>query len=81
MPVVCQPHEKISAHLRKAFREVVVVIGLAGDALFELYASEAGTWTVVITRPSMNNLSCVQGIGTAYEQTGNEFPPPKSDPA
>ena len=83
MPVVCQPHSKIATHLEKQFREVVVVTGLAGEALFELFASESGTWTVVITRPSMNNLACVQGTGTALTFTGIEYPEPekKGDPA
>ena len=81
MPLVCQPHAKIAEHLRKAFSEVVVANGLAGNALFEVYASEAGTWTVLVTRPSMNNLSCVQGTGTDFSLTGNKYPPPKGDPA
>ena len=83
MPVVCRPHDNITNTLEKKFNEVVVVTGLAGQALFELFASEEGTWTVVITRPSMNNLACIQGTGTAFSFTGIEFPPPekKGDPA
>ena len=83
MPVVCQPHDKIASHLKKQFSEIVVVTGLAGEALFELFASESGTWTVLVTRPSMNNLACVQGTGTAFSFTGIEFPPPekKGDPS
>ena len=84
MPVVCQPHDKIASYLEKKCNEVVVVTGLAGsDALLELFASASGTWTVLVTRPSMNNLACVQGTGTAFSFTGIEFPPPekKGDPA
>ena len=84
MPVVCQPHDKIATRLLEEYRETVVARALAGDALFELFASAVGSWTVVITRPSMNNLACIQGTGTALELTGNKFPPPKpakSDPA
>lgn len=83
IPLVCQPHAKIASHLEKQFREIVVVTGLAGEALFELFASESGTWTVLVTRPSMNNLSCVQGTGTAFSFTNIEFPAPKKkgDPA
>ena len=80
MPVVCQPHSKISAHLLQAFREVVVVTAIAGSALFELYASKSGTWTVVVTRPSMG-LACIQGTGTGFEFTGAEFPADPGDPA
>ena len=84
MPVVCQPHDKIASYLEKKFNEAVVATGLAGsDALLELFASANGTWTVLVTRPSMNNLACVQGTGTAFSFTGIEFPPPekKGDPA
>ena len=80
MPLVCQPHAKIAEHLRKAFSEVVVANGLAGNALFEVYASAAGTWTVLVTRPSMG-LACVQGTGTDFSLTGNKFPAPKSTPS
>jgi len=80
MPVVCQPHAKIAEHLRKAFSEVVVANGVAGNALFEVYASAAGTWTVLVTRPSMG-LACVQGTGTDFSLTGNKFPAPKSTPS
>ena len=84
MPTICQPHDKIATRLLEEYRETVVAHALAGDALFELFASATGSWTVVITRPSMNNLACIQGTGTAFELTGNDFPPPKpakSDPA
>jgi len=80
MPVVCQPHAKIAEHLLKEFREVVVANGVAGNALFEVYASAAGTWTVLVTRPSMG-LACVQGTGTDFSLTGNKFPAPKSTPS
>ena len=84
MPVICQPHDKIATRLLEEYRETVVAHALAGESLLEVFASATGSWTVVITRPSMNNLACIQGTGTAFELTGNEFPPPKaakSDPA
>ena len=84
MPVICQPHDKIATRLLEEYRETVVAHALAGESLLEVFASSTGSWTVVITRPSMNNLACIQGTGTAFELTGNEFPPPKpakSDPA
>ena len=80
MPLVCQPHARIAAHLLKEFREVVVANGVAGSALLEVFASEKGTWTVVVTRPSMG-LACVQGTGTDFNLTGNKFPAPKSTPS
>lgn len=80
MPVVCKSHADMSKHLKTNFGEVVIAMGLAGPgALFELYASTAGTWTVILTRPSMANLSCIQGAGTDFELTGNEPPPIKKN--
>jgi hypothetical protein len=81
-PVVCQPHHKVKKELLDKYNEVLVAHGLAGPgALFELYASSSGTWTVILTRSSMANLSCIQGAGTDFSLTGNKYPPPKSDPA
>lgn len=80
IPIVCQPHKKIADRLLQEYREIVVARGVAGTALFQVFASAAGSWTVVVTRPDMNNLACIQGTGTAFDLTGNKFPEPKSDP-
>ena len=80
-PTICQPHAVVTQTLLDRYQEVVIAMGLAGNALFELYASKSGTWTVVLTRPSMNNLACIQGTGTDLQLTGNKYPPPKADPA
>ena len=56
-PTVWQPHAEVTKTLFDRYQEVVIAMGLAGNALFELYASKSGTWTVVVTRPSMNNLA------------------------
>ena len=79
-PTICQPHAEVNRTLLDRYQEVVIAMGLAGNALFELYASKSGTWTVVVTRPSMNNLPCIQGTGTDLQLTGNKYPPPKADP-
>jgi len=81
MPLICQAHHKIADRLLQEYREIVVAHGLAGDSLFELFASSHGSWTVVVTRPNMNNLACIQGTGTDLSMTGNKYPPPKADPA
>mgnify|MGYP006404775953 FL=1 len=81
MPLVCQPHSKIKAYLTDKQQEVLIAHGLAGSALFELYANREGQWTVVIMRPDMAPIACIQGAGSDFALTGNEFPPPKADPA
>jgi len=74
IPVVCKPHEALEARLRRDYGEIRVAMGLAGTALFEVYASEAGTFTVLLTRPEMRGLSCIQGAGTDFVLTGKKFP-------
>jgi len=74
IPTVCQPHGSVKEKLEREYGEVLVAMGLAGSALFEVYASAKGTFTVMLTRPDMNGLSCVQGAGTDFTFTGNAFP-------
>ena len=85
IPTICQPHSKIKEFLEKKNFEVLVAQGLAGNSLFQLYANKKGEWTVLIMRPQMQGLACIQGAGTAFELTGNEYPEipkkKKGDPA
>ena len=74
IPVVCEPHEALEAKLKKDYGEIRVAMGLAGSSLFEVYASAEGTFTVLLTRPEMKGLSCIQGAGTDFVLTGKKFP-------
>jgi|TARA_R110002072_G_scaffold176228_1_gene332132 hypothetical protein len=74
VPAICQPHGVVKEKLERQYGEVLVAMGLAGTALFEVYASEAGTFTVLLTRPEMRGLSCIQGAGQDFILTGNEYP-------
>ena len=74
IPVVCKPHADITSRLETRYGEVLVAMGLAGSALFEVYASSTGTFTVLLTRPGMQGLTCIQGVGTDFTLTGNEYP-------
>jgi len=74
IPVVCRPHAEITTKLEKQYGEVLVGMGLSGEALFEVYASAKGTFTVLLTRPGMKGLTCIQGAGTDFVWTGNEYP-------
>jgi hypothetical protein len=76
-PMVCQPHAAVTDKLLRQYGEVLVAMGLAGSALFEIYASSRGTFTVLLTRPEMAGLSCIQGVGTDFTLTGNAFPEAK----
>ena len=74
IPVVCRPHAEITAKLEKKYGEVLIAMGLAGRALFEVYASEKGSFTVLLTRPEMKGVTCIQGAGTDFTLTGNKYP-------
>ena len=83
MPLICQPHHKIKEFLTEKQKEGVVAQGLAGNSLFQLFANARGDWTVLILRPDMNGVACIQGAGTGLELTGNSYPEmeKKGDPA
>ena len=81
MPLVCQPHAKIKQELNEKYNEVLVAMGLAGRSLLEIYAGKSGGFTIVLMRPEMGGLACIQGAGTDFVLTGNKFPPAKADPA
>ena len=85
IPTICQPHNKIKEFLEKKNFEVLIAQGLAGNSLFQLYANAKGQWTVLIMRPQMQGISCIQGAGTDFQLTGNEYPEipekKKGDPA
>jgi len=74
IPVVCRPHADITTKLASQYGEVLVAMGLAGSSLLEVFASSKGTFTILLTRPEMKGLSCIQGAGTDFVLTGNEYP-------
>lgn len=64
---VCGDRGEIVRHLEQNFKEGTVALGLAGNGgLLEVLASEAGTWTIIVTRPT--GLSCVLATGQSWEQ-------------
>ena len=85
IPTICQPHSKIKEFLEKKNFEVLIAQGLAGNSLFQLYSNRRGEWTILLLRPQMQGLACIQAAGTAFELTGNEYPvmpkKKKGDPA
>lgn len=71
----CLKHDDIVERLKGKFQEKQLGYGLIGDkAIMEIFASEKGSWTIIITRS--NGISCVVAAGTDWEKTievaGNE---------
>lgn len=62
----CAPHDIVVEHLHKTFGERAIWSGLAAPgALYELFASPHGSWTIVQLQP--NGTACVMAIGEASE--------------
>ena len=58
----CMLHDDLAAVLSQRFNEHPTGEGLTGDGrLLEIFASESGTWTLVMTQPTQ--LSCVFAVG------------------
>ncbi len=64
----CVTHEAATKQLEQQFDERVVGRGLAntGKAMFELFVSEKGSWTVVVSEP--NGRSCILASGESWQQ-------------
>jgi len=73
----CATHEDATKRLEKQFDERVVGRGLAsaGKRMLELFVSDKGSWTVVLSEP--NGRSCVLVSGESWQQ----LPLLVSDPA
>ena len=60
---VCLPHADAVAKLKNSYGEEKIGLGLGqrGASIVELFVSETGTWTVLVTRT--NGMSCVAASG------------------
>ena len=71
--MVCGNHTDIAKRLQTGYQEVRSGIGLAGNGgLIELYTSEKGTFTIVLTRP--NGMSCLMAVGENWEAVKDPTP-------
>lgn len=70
----CAPHAAIVAGLARNFGETVVAMGLTGQGtMIEVFASEAGTWTIVQTAPM--GTACLIASGGAFATVKESLPP------
>ncbi len=63
----CAPRDRAVMQLEKQFEELVSGRGLAanGKRMIELFVSEKGSWTVLISDP--NGRSCVMASGENWQ--------------
>jgi hypothetical protein len=65
-PVLCGKHSAFVEALKTKFNESRQAIAISGtDSVFELYLSEAGTWTMLVTSP--NGLTCIMAAGHSWD--------------
>ncbi len=64
---LCAAHDKAVLQLEKQFEEQVAGRGLAenGKQMLELFVSEKGSWTVLVSDPS--GRSCVVASGESWQ--------------
>lgn len=71
-PAACSERDKLIAHLSKKYGETRQGAGLqSATGLMELYVSEEGSWTLLLTRP--DGTSCPVAVGEQWRQD-----PPKA---
>lgn len=71
--MVCGNHADIEKRLESGYQETRAAVGLAANGgLIEVYTSEKGTFTVVLTRP--NGLSCLLAVGENWQEVKDHTP-------
>ncbi|NEY90765.1 hypothetical protein [Tabrizicola oligotrophica] len=79
----CAPRDQVVAGLATRFAESRRAAGLTADAngraqVLEIFASEGGSWTLVVTLP--DGTACLVASGEAWQEITEELPA-KGDPA
>lgn len=70
----CAPHDEVARQLADRYGETRRAMGItATGLLFELYVSEAGTWTAVLTQP--NGPTCLGTSGDQFQELAEKLPP------
>ena len=62
----CMPHDDVVQNLQKTYGETPVGLGVTprGQQVIELFASEDGSWTILMT--GTNGMSCVKASGSGW---------------
>lgn len=64
---LCGDRTDLLETLSKRYHEVPISMGLSGNGgVVEILASEKGSWTIIVTRPS--GVACVITAGEAWER-------------
>lgn len=63
---VCGDRDEIVARLQSGYQERASAIGLSGNGgVVELWKSEKGSWTLLLTRPG--GVSCLMAAGEHWQ--------------
>lgn len=66
--LACSSHDEMVDVLARRYSEQPRAIGLANpSAVIEIFTSEAGTWTILLTRP--DGASCIVSAGDSWEES------------
>ena len=67
-PAACGDRDELIETLKKKYKEVPVALGISQKSTeaFEIFASEKGTWTVVMT--TSTGLTCVMATGHSWRE-------------
>lgn len=69
----CLPRDAMLKGLAEGFSETRRIVGMTRNGLvMEIFASEGGTWTAVIT--NAEGLSCIATDGDNFESIDEELP-------
>ncbi|SHI98087.1 hypothetical protein SAMN05444000_10497 [Shimia gijangensis] len=69
----CAPRDVVLERLSNAYGETRQSIGLgANNAVVEVFASETGSWTIIVTFP--DGPTCLVASGLAYETLAEALP-------
>lgn len=74
----CAPRDVVLHRLSEGFGETRQSIGLgANNAVVEVFASDTGSWTIIVTFP--NGSTCLVASGQAFETLAEATPPKGED--
>jgi hypothetical protein len=76
---LCGDRAQTAEHLQKAYGEVKIADGIsgAGAGVMELYASDTGSWTLLVNTPG--GLACLISVGSEWQFWMPEKAKPKTE--